>query len=140
MRFVLVPACSRIYSPLMRGQICHPFLVHKSSLGSIPMMGIIVQYGDALHSALEGIPCSDRNVVEKTESHRAIRFCMMSRRTDQSECVLSLPAKNCAHTLQGPAAGEQSITERCVRHKSRCRVNDPRSPFTKSFQIGDEPG
>ncbi len=94
----LQTSCSGIVGVLVCGKIQHIRVCVKGLLGGIAMVQIPVHYQDLLYViGIHGIAGTQGHIIEKTEPHGPIPFCMMSRGPDQGKTVFCGPVKNIVH-------------------------------------------
>src|SRR5207249_3761018 len=84
----MIEPAVRIQRMLEDGDHQHARIAGENILGSVAVVDIEIDYGDALESVCgQRVSRTDRNVVEQTEAHGAMTLRVVSGRTNGAEGV-----------------------------------------------------
>ena len=92
----------------MSGKVEDPRVFVKGVLCAISMMDIPVHDQDSLEGEiLERILGADRHIVEETESHGSVPFCMMTRRSHQRKSIIQFSLHHNLDQLQKTSGSQK---------------------------------
>ena len=93
---------------LMAGGIEQIGVIGEGNLGAVAVMDIKIHHGDAFDAMPgAGVLCRDGDIVEQAETHRPLRFGMMSRRAHGAEEMLAFAGHKGVHGGDGGTGGMQ---------------------------------
>ena len=99
-------ARARIERELMRRDVRHVRIVLEAVLRAVSVVHIPIEDQDAWRSELRlSHARSDRDVIQETEAHRAVRLGVMARRANRGESARDLVAQRRAHEVDAGSSG-----------------------------------
>ena len=91
----------------MRRHVQHRRIVLEDVLRPVAVMHVVVDDGDACRAERARVRRGNRDVVEETESHRAVALGVVAGRPHERECPRMRVADHVFHGIDGGASSQQ---------------------------------